>query len=272
VTRTPLCLQWLKQSLNFWNKIVATPTDLAGMILEESFNSNCGWVSDLRKALTMLGSSQDLHTLEPLDVEYIMAEVVAAWSYEYPTVDNSVRNIPDEQHEGFKRIRYQKWFARTTTNGTVVMPFTMALQSKEHIHTVAQFRMGAAYWLNCERRFLKGVYQPRSTRICNLCTFGKTEDEMHIFECPFYNSIRLRFRHMFTDYVREYYGDNDLTVWSVHFNDDAFNYFMNGNKSKTSWRNLARFLVACRKARAEQLDKLKPPHVTEPPERGSLST
>ena len=45
--RTPVCFAWLEQALRFWNKIIdKEPKDLIIMALEESFDSNTGWVND----------------------------------------------------------------------------------------------------------------------------------------------------------------------------------------------------------------------------------
>ena len=81
------------------------------MALEESFNANTGWVHDLRKALMQLGSSVHLNNIETIDVEDILSEVTESWRFKYPNNTNAVRDIPDECRAGFKRIRYQKWFA-----------------------------------------------------------------------------------------------------------------------------------------------------------------
>ena len=72
--RTPVCFAWLKQALRFWSED-KKPEDLIRVALEESFDSNTGWVHDLRFALHKLGSSKNLNILEAVDVEGIMSEV-----------------------------------------------------------------------------------------------------------------------------------------------------------------------------------------------------
>jgi hypothetical protein len=53
--RTPVCFAWLKQTLRFWNKIIdKEPEDLIRMALEESFDSNTGWVHDLHDFILRL--------------------------------------------------------------------------------------------------------------------------------------------------------------------------------------------------------------------------
>ena len=104
--RTPVCFVWLKQALRFWNKIIdKEPDDLIRMALEESFESNTGWVHDLRCALRKLGSSTSLNTMEMIDVEDIMSEGFESWSFKYPSDSNEIRDIPNERRVGFKGER-----------------------------------------------------------------------------------------------------------------------------------------------------------------------
>ena len=109
------------------------------------------------------------------------------------------------------------------------MPFTAALNRRNQVRIIAQFRMGS-HWLNSEKmRLVNGVHQPRSTRLCQLCCFNKPEDEMHIFECPFYNDIRLRYQNLFTGTYRSIHEGTNLLVWNVELCDTEFKYFSNGN-------------------------------------------
>ena len=133
------------------------------------------------------------------------------------------------------------------------------IHKRDQIRYIAQFRMGS-HWLNTAKmRVVDGVHIPRSMRHCQLCGFQKPEDEMHVFECPFYNDIRLRYQKLFTDIYRHVHEDTDLTVWNVEFCDSTFRTFMNGNGTKTFWSNLADYLSTCRRARQEALDCLVAP-------------
>ena len=258
--RTPLCFAWLKQALRFWNKTIDKEAeDLIKMALEESFDSSTSWVHDLRFALHKLGSSKNLNILEAVDVEGIMSEVFESWRFKYPSDTNAVRDIPDERRVGFKRLRYQKWFAANSNDENGLIPFTSALHKQDQIRSIAQFRMGS-HWLNTERmRVVDRAHIPRSMRHCQMCGFQKPEDEMHMFECPFYNDIRLRYQKLFTDIYRHVHEDTDLTVWNVEFCDSTFRTFINGNGTKTFWSNLADYLSTCRRARQEALDCLVAP-------------
>ena len=67
------------------------------------------------------------------------------------------------------------------------------------------------HWLNTERmRVVEIAHIPRSMRhCCQMCGFQKPEDEMHMFDCPFYNDIRLRYQKLFTDIYRHVNEDTD---------------------------------------------------------------
>ncbi len=173
------------------------PEDLISMALEESFDSNTGWVHDLRCALHKLGSSINLTIMEVADVDGIMSEVFESWRWKYSSDTNAVRDIPNERRAGFKRLPYQKWFAANNNDENGLIPFTSALHKRDQIRSIAQFRMGS-HWLNTEiMRVVDGVHIPLSMRHCQLCGFQKSEDEMHVFEYPFYNDIRLRYQKLF---------------------------------------------------------------------------
>ena len=82
---------------------------------------------------------------------------------------------------------------------------------------------------------------------------------MHVFECPFYNDIRLRFQDLFTEVYRNIHEDTNLLVWNVEFCDTEFKYFMNGNNTKGFWKHLANYLIICRRVREEALNNMLTP-------------
>ena len=77
---------------------------------------------------------------------------------------------------------------------------------------------------------------------------------MHIFECPSYNDIRLKFQRLFKNLCCDNYQNNNMTV--RNFSDDNFRKFMNGYQDPSFWLDLAFFLIACRKKRREGLRAL----------------
>ena len=96
---------------------------------------------------------------------------------------------------------------------------------------------------------------PISNRICEMCTFEKCEDELHLFECPFYTDIRQRFHPLFSSFCEFCEYDTDTVIWSVNLTDDKMRRFMNGNGTTWFWKNLADYLLACKKKRQMELDK-----------------
>ena len=68
----------------------------------------------------------------------------------------------------------------------------------------------------------EGVSTPRSKRLCGLCALNKTGNEMHVFECPFYNDIRLEYQSLFKHLCSSEYQDDLMVVWNWGFSDDKF--------------------------------------------------
>ena len=123
----------------------------------------------------------------------------------------------------------------------------------DHINVVAKFRMGC-HWLRCEE-VVDRIKILRFQRLCTLCDFHKCEDEMHIFECPFYNDIGLKFQQLFKHICCDNCQNNHMTVWNWNFSDDRFRQLMNGYQDPSFWLDLA-FMIACRKKRKAGLRAL----------------
>jgi len=78
---------------------------------------------------------------------------------------------------------------------------------------------------------------------------------MHIFECPFYNDIRLRFKSLFTTTGDFANADSNISIWNVELSDDKLHVLMNGDGSVKFWNNLADYLLACKKKRQNFLSE-----------------
>ena len=141
-----------------------------------------------------------------------------------------------------------KWFA-AEPNVKKQYKFTFALHRFEHINIVAKFRMGC-HWLKSEERMVDGIFVPRSKRLCTLCDLQKREDEMHIFECPFYNDITLEFQHLLRHICHDSCQNAEMVNWSWSFSDHSFRCFMNNHHDPNFWKDLAYFLIACRQKRS----------------------
>jgi len=255
--RHPLCFAWLKQSLKFWNKIMMREADdLVRMALIESTTMTKGWVSDLNHALKNLGCCGRASAGAVFDVDLCLEEAKAAWAHKYTTNHISVRECGSQ---GFKSIKYAKWFANNVQGSK--SSFTRVLNRPDQIKIVAQFRT-SSHWLNSEKQRGKGKSSiPRPQRVCKLCQYNQCEDEMHLFECPFYNDIRLKFHRLFSTYLVNKMNinqpdlnlnlmDYDITVWNLDLSDDGMNSLMNGDGSCMFWTDLANYLLACKSKRS----------------------
>ena len=256
LSRLPLCFEWLKQSLRFWNKVISrNKDDLVYTAMNESIRLNIGWTNELQCALRNLGCDIKMEENKPINVTEVLNQVSLKWKHIYPIEPNEVRKIPDMRHTGFKSTKYQKWFSPIPDIS--YRPFTSTLHRSEQIRIIAQFRMCSSHWLNCEGMRKVGRAEiPRSRRICELCNYNKCEDEMHIFECPFYNDIRLRFQRLFL--WGKVAGNVDMTIWNVELSDENMRCLVNGNGSDTFWSDMADYLLLCKKKRQERLADIPP--------------
>lgn len=258
--RTPIAVSWLKLALGFWNRTIQKHADdFAYIALRTAFENKLGWVRALQSALTRWGIHV-LGSFEEIDVDQVVDQVIDKWKRGMcvPCVDTPIRDIPDDVREGFKTLKYRRWFYADPCMMKQTK-YTSVLHRFEQINTIAKFRMGC-HWLNCETaRKVDGVCIPRSERVCTLCDFNRCEDEMHVFECPFYTDIRLRYQNLFRHICLDEFQDNDMVVWSLEFTDDQFRKFMNGYNDPAFWPDLANYLIACRKKRQEGLGAIASP-------------
>ena len=254
LSRYPLCFGWLKQSLRFWNKnIRRNSEDLVSIAMSESARLNIGWVNELQCALKNLGCDAIIQEHHPINVAEAINQAKARWKYVYGDESNSVREIPDIRRTGFKSMKYQKWFSPILDSPR--SPFFYTLHRQDQIKIIAQFRMCSSHWLDCEKlRKVGRADIPRSLRHCRLCKYNRCEDEMHLFECPFYNEIRSQFQHLFSRACRFTSPDPDITIWNVDLSDSDMRNFMNGDGSNAFWSDLADYLLLCKKKRQDYLD------------------
>ncbi len=82
---------------------------------------------------------------------------------------------------------------------------------------------------------------------------------MHVFECPFYNDNRLHYQDLFTDIDMNILEDTNLLVWNVELGDTEFKYFIHSNNTKDFLKDLAVYLIMCRRAREEALNTMVTP-------------
>jgi hypothetical protein len=186
--------------------------------------------------------------LEPVEVNKCILEAVEHWRTKITLTPMPVRDIPDHVRNNFKYLKYHKWFASPVFCASK-SPF-FHLHRREQIKVIAQFRMGS-HWLNSEKGRVAqdGSLVARSNRLCPCCSFNCREDELHVFECPFYNNIRLRFQSLFREEA-----DIDLIVWNLQLSDEDMLDLTNGDGSREFWNDMADFILACKKKRQRHLE------------------
>ena len=223
--------------------------------LSESMSMPVGWVGELNCALRNLGCTSRAGPETHFEIDQCLEEAKTAWSHRYLRCQQRVRECDSV---GFKSVKYASWFA--PVNGGESR-FTRSLNRPDQIRIIAQFRT-SSHWLNSEKQRgdgKKGLI-PRSERVCKLCKYNQCEDEMHLFECPFYNDIRIRFHRLFSSFVAKKFDNNqsaldlDITVWNLELSDNDMKSLMNGDGSNCFWNDLANFLLACKRKRCQHLN------------------
>jgi hypothetical protein len=212
------------------------------MAMQESLESgrSDSWVGQMNAALVLLGCSCSISGMQTVDVKKCLQEADKKWTEGRQLEDSTqVRDIPDSDHVDFKLKTYLKWF-EPGADVTGKQRFTYHLFDKDQVHAMARFRMGV-HWMNseCMRKGADGRPVLRSARLCPCCTSGAREDEMHVFECPFYQDIRVRYQQLFPT------GQEDVALWD----DSHMKSAVNGNGTRSFWNKLANFLLACQRKR-----------------------
>lgn len=100
-----------------------------------------------------------------------------------------VRACPDDARDGFKSLKYARWFQPARD-----MPACIhTLPEAGNIRVLSQFRCGAHH-LHCEAARHLG---PRSVRVCSFCSLQEVEDELHVLYCPAWVDLRASFPELF---------------------------------------------------------------------------
>lgn len=240
--REPLAVGWLKQAVRFWNKVHARrPSDLTKRAMQESCsmaaagNKVC-WAYCFQKCLGAGGNAPVSTSIDENDAaSYMIDDWLRRSSHTLMhegQVEREVRSVPDHEHRGFKILTYFKWFA-TVGGEPRQRKWWFYLHDREHICTMAQFRLGS-HWLDIEiRRFRDRT--SRSLRVCRCCTEGVREDEMHILTCPLYQDIRISCGLTLPSEIA---SDADM--------NGAVNPPLGCHEVGVFWYGLANYLVKCK--------------------------
>lgn len=249
--RLPLQHAWLKQTVTWYNKIVARAVDdlvkcaLVGsmqMVDDDVGCASCwgtAFLTSIRAVIPDL--DQLVRGTQALPLSRLLDALTQKW-YEHIWGDwahwvaNAISPRMYQPSNGFKQVTYRSWFCHGTLHETEPARcpayarhgFAYHLNKPEHVRAVAAFRMRANA-LNIEQHNI-----PRGQRLCQCCRDANgnhhcVEDEMHIFECPAY----MQLRHQFADV---------LSATCDPMTDDAMYAVMNPTEP-AQWRRLANFLL-----------------------------
>jgi hypothetical protein len=231
--RAPLVHSWVKQLLTFYNRAVKrTAGDIVQQCVSESIASLNGgtWGRCFVSLVRVIHSpsADQIERLQLVDVVSVLSGLQSRWQASWPSTDplRDVALRAVEQSEGFKFITYCKWF-RPASDAKEHMWIYHVLSALE-VRTLAAFRM-SAHKLNIEA--LRHRQVPRQNRVCPLCRTPEQaclEDELHVFECPHYGSLRAKY-------------DFQPVAGSA---DEFMRRAMTHGARTQDWRRLATFLIA----------------------------
>jgi len=226
---TPMLIHFLKRVLTFWNRLVqGSVTSLHVAAFQDNImlhdTRHKSWVQGIAMMLIAFGYTEDevhdmIHSSQTLPVKAIVDKAVhicanhVAHSHGFEVDNNgraindywSVREIPDNVRDGFKHMKYDRWFRKNPMLETELKYRNScclnALFSSSHVRVVSNFRLGMGS-LNCET--LRSSHPARSTRHCVKCDLHDIEDEVHVLVCPAYRAVRDQFPKVFqtTEYVK----------------------------------------------------------------------
>ncbi len=274
--RDPLWMFWLRQCTKFWNKVAAlADTELTkhallenvGMVVQEG-NKEC-WAYSFLHCMCALGvierpsqvvlstnSDDGMPTkLQPFPLHSVNTAMqrLAGEAWATAAAAGPPRDIPSDQHEGFKLATHSAWF-RADGGVDKRKSFARHLKWRQQITAVARFRMGSHH-LDIESRRWGMGQTIRSSRVCSCCDMNIVEDEMHVvLECSLYERER-----------EEFFSSIGMRQEEV--GRGGMKGVMNGDGSLQHWQAVARFLLACSRRRAEmrkhQIDHgIIPGHMT----------
>jgi hypothetical protein len=215
--RQPIMLHWVHRAGRFIQRVANSNCDsLMYRVLMESqqihLQHKKGWYN---KATCMIQQCSDMKDNAPytsFDNDIAMLDMNEVMKWCHTRLQNTmwapaklaqtvasqnhgcnfgiVRACPDSHRNGFKLLKYERWFTRHDAHDPakkhVRSGFTYCLHRYHHIRTVARFMLGV-HWLNTEKLRTQGI--PRSQRLCPCCSLDR-EDELHVFMCPAYQEVR----------------------------------------------------------------------------------
>lgn len=258
LNRQPFCVHWIRMATQLWNKALKRDAHDFLRLAVEADVELCRstervadkrrlWAFHLTTCWDALGIEwhDAVGNLRCVDPNTVASSMLSRWRrWEWKDIEDMgqhswaqqaavVRGAPESFSKGFKLLTYMQWFA--SEPWTRYEHWSYHLDRADHIRVMAQFRLGS-HWLNIQQGRCRKPKLPRGRRVCPSCA-SKVEDELHILECPLYDSIRARsgidWQGCGSDTA------DDMVKQAFHFN------------TKTEWIKFADMLMRCRHLRTD---------------------
>jgi hypothetical protein len=262
--RSFVATYWVRGICRLWNKMANDGQDnLMHALLKE--NLECverGWAQQVKAVLEcrgvhVHGSDGRIYPIENIgdfaqswnddcmkSIGWNQAQTACDSAKAIGTTGCIVRDCPDEQHNGFKIMRYLTWFAMEHSKADSSIcdhEFCCMSHKPSHVRAIAQFRLGV-HWLMVEKG--RAMNLKRSARHCNLCNGNVVEDEVHAMVCPAMDTIRHLFPALFDS--EEYHDVCSAVSDSPSDIDRMFKKYING-KGYMFWQQLGDYLIVSQK-------------------------
>lgn len=264
--RTPIMHSWAKLILGWWNRIVARPdTDIVKQALKENIQElafggrgvgelettpdkcwGSSFYSMVCSVQPILVAGMKVHSLDKISVNDAIQSLREQWhdrmwgrwaNVQVGTL--SVRAMPEANSDGFKKVTYRSWFCPGDLERG--QGFAYHLHTPTQIKALASFRM-SSHDLNIERMRHAPNRRPRAQRLCRCCDSNSREDELHIFECDAYLSIRIAYA--------------DVCNGPINGNPETYMMQTMNPDNTHAWCRLASFLMSIMAKRKTVLDAL----------------
>ena len=166
--------------LRFWNRVVGMDDNrlTKRIFLWDYLKRSCkgNWNSDIYKLFTKIGRTDHFTNLSQVNV-------YAAKTILEQEEENEWQNLTLSS----PKLRTFKLFK----NEYKTEPYVIKIHNRAHRSVFAQLRCGILP-LKIETGRYTNI--PKEFRLCIFCEKNEIEDEIHfLFECPFYNDVRLKF-------------------------------------------------------------------------------
>lgn len=196
---SPLDATWWLRTVQFWNSIAALPsTHLYKRIALHACHTAVtasvkNWAYYIFKGIRRLGYDLAIRidALDIIDMSKVKQLLAKRQTDVWQHLDFCPRTCPSSKA---RLCTYACWFAQLSglkRQSLLNLPLSMRC-----MHRFLRFRMGCH---SLPRDVGSWTNVPRADRLCTLCDSSALGDEKHlIFDCPALQSVRHRYRRLFT--------------------------------------------------------------------------